>query len=414
MAKKKTRKSSFRGRTGAAAKKESSSTGSNYIKVPAGISFYSPEPDSKQRFDVIPYEITDKNHLDIDPEIGLEVGELWYKKPYKVHRNVGADKQTVVCPTTFGKKCPICEYKNKRSQAGADWEELKIFNPSKRNLYWVIPRGVKKLEEIIHLFDFSHHNFQKLLNKELNEEEEYEEFPAFEGGYTLKVRWDEATIGKKGKPFAEASRIDFEEREEDIDEDILSEVPSLDDLLICLTYEQIKAKFFQDEDLEKDDLEESEEEDDDLPFKEDKPKKTSKSKKQKKEEPEEPEEDNEDEDEGDDSNLTWEDLKDMEGLELTEVIEEYDLDIDLDDFEDDEDGLRSAVADELEIEIPKKKPSKTKDTKKKGKTTEKPKKQGKQTEKAKKCPVKGGVFGDDWNEYEECDTCRLLDDCEDA
>lgn len=57
---------------------------------------------------------------------------------------------------------------------------------------------------------------------------------------------------------------------------------------------------------------------------------------------------------------TWQDLVDMEEDELKELIDEDEIDVDADDFEDDEDGLREAIAEELEIEIPKKAPAKGK------------------------------------------------------
>ena len=65
----------------------------------------------------------------------------------------------------------------------------------------------------------------------------------------------------------------------------------------------------------------------------------------------EAEEDEDDEDE----EITWEDLKEMDEEELAELIDAEDLDVDADDYEDDEDGLRKAIAKEMEIEIPKKK-----------------------------------------------------------
>ena len=63
----------------------------------------------------------------------------------------------------------------------------------------------------------------------------------------------------------------------------------------------------------------------------------------------------EDEDEDEDEEITWDDLVEMDEEELVELIDAEDLDVDADDYEDDEDGLRKAIAEEMEIEIPKKK-----------------------------------------------------------
>lgn len=85
--------------------------------------------------------------------------------------------------------------------------------------------------------------------------------------------------------------------------------------------------------------------------KKEEPKKETK-KPAKKEEPEE--DDDEDEDE-----YTWDDIKDMDYDELSELVDDEELeDIDVEDYdEDDEDEvekLRVAIAKELDIEVPKK------------------------------------------------------------
>lgn len=403
MAKKKTRKSSFRGKVRKDVEKQKrENSGFGYLNLPEGIKLYKPTPGERESFDVLPYEITDKNHPDINKETGLVVGELWYKRPFRVHKNVGAQNDTYVCLTSFGEPCPICEYRARRAKEGASPDELQAFNSSRRNLYAVIPRGVAKTPEKVHVFDFSQFLFQDLLNQELNEDEDYEVFPEPEEGYTLKVRWDEKSFNKN--TFAQANRIDFKEREEVITEEELEDVPNLDELLKRLSYEELEARLFEI-DLDKGEQEEvnsSDEDDDD-----EKPRKKKSSKK--KPEPE-TEEDDDEEEEEEEPDLTGEDLVDMEETELAEVVEEYELDIDVEDY--DEEGLREAIAEELEIELPKKKTSKAKKTKKTTKDTKQEKKSGKSKETTKKCPVKGGVFGETTDDFKQCDDCKWYDDCE--
>ena len=55
-----------------------------------------------------------------------------------------------------------------------------------------------------------------------------------------------------------------------------------------------------------------------------------------------------------DDELTWDDLKDMKRKALVKLISERKLMVDEDDFEDDDEGLRKEIADELDIEVPKK------------------------------------------------------------
>ena len=76
--------------------------------------------------DIIPYEVTDEKHLDrYDPEERAVPGALWYKRPFKVHRDVGADDQTVVCRGSIKKKCPICEYVAEKFERGPSRKQLE-------------------------------------------------------------------------------------------------------------------------------------------------------------------------------------------------------------------------------------------------------------------------------------------------
>lgn len=97
----------------------------------------------------------------------------------------------------------------------------------------------------------------------------------------------------------------------------------------------------------------SDEEDEDEEEEEVAPAKKAKGKKAAPvEEDEDEEEDEEDEDTEDD--LTPEELLACDMDDLEDIVDDYELeDIDVDDFEDDVEGLRQAIAKELEIEIPK-------------------------------------------------------------
>lgn len=343
MAKKK--KSSFKGKVKGDGARKSSGGGSKYLLLPKGVDQYSPTPGKTEKIDIIPYTITDKAHPDRHEESETAMpGDIWYKRPFKLHKEVGADNEKCVCPTTVGKKCPICEFAKNLADEGADWDEIKAFKPKDRILYAVIPRGVKKRDEEIHIMDFSYHLFQDLLSQEVNENDEFEDFPDIEDGKTLKVRWKEKEFGKF--TYAEAERIDFEERDEEIDSDIIDEVPNLDEVLDILSYADLKSKFLETS-ADSDDEPSEKKEKKENPFK--KEKKDKKGKSKKKEEPEE---------------LTYEDLAEMNIAEMVDVIEAKDLDIDSDDYDGIKD-LRIAVAEELDIEVPKTK-KKSKKIKSKG------------------------------------------------
>lgn len=227
----------------------------SYLDLPEGIKQFEEKPGSRIELDFLPYEVTDPKHPDRNDEDDLAIeGSLWYKRPFKIHRNVGIGDQsrTIVCPSSIGKPCPICEFRAKRREAGADQEELQKMNYSYRNLYVVKPINVedyskwyKDLEEKFHIWDIAQGNFQKRLNEEIREDRDRGIFPDLEEGLTVKIRFSTEVIYKT--EYAEASRIDFIERDKPYKESILDEVPNLDTVLKVLSYKEIDALFFSDE-----------------------------------------------------------------------------------------------------------------------------------------------------------------------
>ena len=236
--------SRFAGKVGANSHKQAQS-GATYghLQLPKGVNMFKEEAGGKCSFDILPYMVTDSAHMDRDDTNGVaQVGDLWYKRPYKQHRNVGPSNDSAVCPTSVGKKCPICEYRARRIKEGAPDAEIKALRPSERNLYCIIPIGDKKREEVPHIWDVSQFLFQDMLNEEIEENPEYEVFPDLEQGYTLACRFSEETFMKN--TFAKISRIDFKERDYEYPEDLLKQIPMLDEILIVHSYQALEALFF--------------------------------------------------------------------------------------------------------------------------------------------------------------------------
>lgn len=238
-------KSSFKGKVANNAHKQATSGNSyGYLNIPKGVSVFNPEPGSRIQLDFIPYTVTDEKHPDRDTDAEIAIpGSLWYKRPFKSHRGIGGDNDSVVCLTSVNKKCPICEERARLTREGASKEETDALKPKQRNLYIVVPLDSKNHKQELHIFDVSQYLFQDLLNDELSEDEDRGIFPDLEEGLTLKVRFDEESFN--GNKFAKTARIDFFERKEQYDESILDKVPNLDNVLQILSYEDLKAKFFE-------------------------------------------------------------------------------------------------------------------------------------------------------------------------
>jgi len=249
------KKSSFRDKVANNShKQKTQGTSYGYLQIPKGIDIFKEEPSSRVSLDFLPYKVTSKNHMDRDDSLGIAVpGELWYKRPFLIHRNIGGGNDVVVCPTSIGKKCPICEYRLKLFKDGADKEETDTLKTSRRNLYVVVPINHKEYEEKPYLWDISQYLFQEMLNDEIEDNPDNAIFPDLEDGLTLRIRFSEGTIGTN--KFAEASRIDFKEREEGYDEKILKKVPNLDECLLIYSYEKLEKMFLELEDDDDNDVE---------------------------------------------------------------------------------------------------------------------------------------------------------------
>lgn len=244
----KRRKTNFKGKVGSDIQNQKQRAGGyGYLSLPEGIKVFKEEEDSNVKLDIIPYIVNEEVHLDRNDQEQIAVpGEIWYKRPFYIHHNIGSgdDKTKVVCLKTIGKPCPICEFRKKLMDGDADKKETDALRPSLRNLYLVIPIGHKDYEEELHIWDISQYCFQKLLNKAVSEEEDYEDFPNLEGGLTLKISFESESIGNSKKTtFSKAWNVKFLERAEDYGDSILDEAPELSEILKILSYDELFNKF---------------------------------------------------------------------------------------------------------------------------------------------------------------------------
>jgi hypothetical protein len=435
------KKSNFRGKVADNARNRQASTSYGHLLLPKDVKVWNAEPGTKNvMFDVLPYTVTDPKHPDRNAERDVAVvGNLWYTRPYRVHRKIGVEEETVVCLSSFKEACPICEAREKQAKDGATKEQLKPLNTSRRHLYAIKPIGMKDYDEVPHVFDIAYSNFQELLDKEVDEDELKEVFPDPDEGFTLKVRFDAATFAGS-KPYPEASRIDFIERDAPIDQKILDAVPNLDEMLKHYTYKELADKYYE-LDAEPDGGKLNENLDEEQGTTDGRARKTLKT-------------DNEPEAttgrtggsrrtaapvETPPPDLpTWEELKNIDRANLVTMAAEYKLPFGHNDFEDSDAGddvFRKAIADELKIEVParsgarrtispaaepeKAKTTGRKDTSPASENAEKSAAIGKGIRNGQAaagdetCPF-GHVFGKDTERFDDCDDCKLFDACLDA
>lgn len=375
-------KMSFADRVKKKAKEAEFQGGSDTIKLQDGMSFFKPK---KGRNDImiIPFEMTLAKNLE-----DIEKGELWYRLQIKKHFGIGSEDKAVICPTTIGKKCPICEHRAQllAQGRGTDDAEVKALSAKKRELYYVI--DVNSEEQNVQVYEPSYFLFGKKLEEEIREADEEDELVANfadpNDGAVLEVRMSEETMGKN--KFLEASRIDFESRnkqETKLAKEAAENVPPMSDLLVVMSYEELKNVFY-DIDPDSEDGEDTaparkrkvaeDEDEDDKPKRDKKPSRGS--------------EDGEDE----------QDEKPRRGKVKDE------------DAEEDERPKRPkrSVKDEDEDDKPKrdKKPAKDEDE------DEAPKPRGRK-KVGGDCPG-NGTFGEDCDSLDACEDCPNWADCRDA
>ena len=291
--------------------------GTRLLDLSADVDIWYPDEKCTMEMDILPYEVTSKNHPD-----GIEPGELWYRRPYFIHF---IDRKPIVCPKTVGKRCPICEeverlrkdYEtNKELINGLKVREMCLFN-------FVDPADKKMTVKI---FDWSSFKFAQKLEQELDETDDMDDcaFAELDGGSTLKFRISEDSFS--GSKYFVTTRLDFRRPRRVYPEDILEKVVNLDECFRIKSYEELVAL-----------LTGADEEDE-----EEKPVQKAQSKKPEPKSKPEPEEDDDD----DDDDWDDDDDDDEEPEEKPEPEPEEDDDDDDDDWDDDDSDSDSEDDDE--------------------------------------------------------------------
>jgi len=224
-------------------KRKKEASGFGYLNLPKDFPVYK-EKVGTCELDIIPYIVSDNNHPDGDednPDSALK-GNQWYRRPIWIHRNVGAENETVICPKTDGKKCPICETRDKQFREGMDKEDV-VGKASARSLYFIIPKKHKKYDEELHVWGISDFCFHDELDDELEENPEHNVFPDLENGETLSIRFKEDSFDKN--KFVKAKRVEFLERKKQYSADIIEDSPCLDDFFDVPSYKELEAKFLE-------------------------------------------------------------------------------------------------------------------------------------------------------------------------
>lgn len=395
------------------------------VKALEGVEFFKQEEKGTRLFKLLGYEVKDRKHPDAD------VGEVAFRRPYRKHKNLGPENKDAVCPGTFGKRCPVCE-ERERLRAGKDPDDSAIgaLNASQRALYLVV--DVEERKPKLLLMDQpmamgKAPGFGRMLVSELEDLDDASPAPWEDGGPHLRVKFGKDTFN--GRAFYPAEKVDLvdpgkEPNLSDLD------VPCLDDALNVLSYEALERLFLG--------VEEEDEEKDENPKEEPPPPTRSREAPAKPAgrparapapppEPEPPA----DEFDAEAAGKVLEDLAEMELDEVLEAAEQFAVELDAADVKDAKKGdkaakkaLKAALREVLEagLEDNAPPPEPTKPAGRRAPPAPAPKPEPAKPATSRRgapapkptsgdCP-KGHAFGADCDEYpEDCNTCDAWNNC---
>lgn len=193
------------------------------------------------KFNIIPFNASANNPL-VKSGV-MKKGNPDYGLILSVHKYIGVNKDTFVCPTTYGKACPICEAAKQAYDSGdaVTGKALK----AKQMVYYNIVNPLED-DKGVQLFEFNSWEFERILKAVDNstrvdpDEVGYTHFAdtTVEGGRYIKI---EATADPtpNGKERAKPSSISLTRRREPTDE-FLDQIIQLDDCVKVLSYDELE------------------------------------------------------------------------------------------------------------------------------------------------------------------------------
>jgi hypothetical protein len=224
------------------------------LKLPPEVQLYRFPIDPKTktgvaRLDIIPFRIGPANkrfayHF-------ADEGKLFFEQTYFAHRNLGPDgKSSYVCILqTFGKPCPICDHVNKLWKNYAQNKaEISSYKSTQRQLFNVIDlddrdAGVQLLDYSNYLF--GQHLDAKIRNADDDDREKYVRFASVKSGMSLRIGCAQSTKGDM--TMITCADIEFRDRKQTYDMDIVDQAYQLDEIPIELSGGQLLKLLTQGE-----------------------------------------------------------------------------------------------------------------------------------------------------------------------
>jgi len=231
--------------------------GTDFINLPKGIERWEPDKAGTYNIDIVPYEVTKTTNHDQ----GIKPCAIHWRRMFTVHKKLGPDSQTVVCPRENGEKCAKCDYIDMlKKEYVENKDTLKALwkNDQRIVIYNIL--NPDDPEEIM-VMCYSYGKMDKKIGEELAEEGgEWRSsfYDIIDGnGKTLKTRFTKKTYEKSD--YLEATKIDFKDRDDMDEDEILNKTVDLDAIINTASEEEM-SDLFDEKEYDDDDENEEEEE----------------------------------------------------------------------------------------------------------------------------------------------------------
>lgn len=135
----------------------------NYLRLPKDVKVLKLEAKKVYNLRIVPYMV-DKNHPLVINRT-MKEGDAAYTLAYEIHCNLGVNETSLLCPRTYGRReeCPVCQQVKDFYDEDTDESKKKArsIKAKRRNLYNVI--DLKHPEDGVQLLDVSQFIFEKAL-----------------------------------------------------------------------------------------------------------------------------------------------------------------------------------------------------------------------------------------------------------
>lgn len=217
--------------------------GPGYLILPAGVKKFRLDPKSDTaNIDVLNYIVNSPKHPEV---VGkrINIGDQWYEFTFYIHSNIGPMDEKVICPTSIGLPCPICEKHRVLSRdETADTEAVDVLRNKMRQLFNVI--DLEHFDDGVQVWDCSFYKGfgEKLVKKLRRGPIEWACFAFLSGGMSINLECSKGKFGKGN--YAEIDAINFVKREQDYEDSMLPQMIDLDACLDVKPYKELQELLY--------------------------------------------------------------------------------------------------------------------------------------------------------------------------